>query len=80
MTLRNKNESFLIITADLVNMKNIMDRKSDDLSPIFMAYMMIEIAKKTVESNDVQKLLSDPKEHFDAVIVVEWMFSDVTAG
>ena len=60
-------------------MKGIMEHKAQEMNSIFMTYMMVELTKKTVLNEDVQKLLNDPKEHFDAVIV-EWMFGDSPAG
>lgn len=56
-----------------------MDKKADDMSSTLMTFMMTEIAKNTVLNEGVQKILNDPNEQFDAVIV-EWMYSDVTAG
>lgn len=39
---------------------------------------MLNLAAKTLENKEIQKLLSDAKEYFD-VVIVEWMFSDVFA-
>ena len=56
-----------------------MEHKSQEINSAFMTYMMVELTKKTALNEDVQKLLNDPKEHFD-VAIVEWMFSDALAG
>lgn len=40
--------------------------------------LMLNLAAKTLENKEIQKLLSDAKEYFD-VVIVEWMFSDVFA-
>ncbi|CAB3238620.1 unnamed protein product [Arctia plantaginis] len=41
--------------------------------------LMLHMVSKTLENKEVQKLLSDPKEHFD-VVIVEWMFSEIFAS
>ncbi|KAJ8711852.1 hypothetical protein PYW08_008806 [Mythimna loreyi] len=73
------SSNFDLLPPDLINLKAIMDKTSDEMTAIFMIFAMLEIVKNTVTNKDVQKLLNDPKEQFDAVIV-EWLFSDIGAG
>nr|ANI22000.1 UDP-glycosyltransferase 40D3 [Spodoptera exigua] len=70
--------TFDIMPIDMT-IKNIMDRTINIENVGSLVYMMTEMLKKTVETESVQKLLSDPKEEFD-LVVAEWMFSDVPAG
>ncbi|KAJ8709290.1 hypothetical protein PYW07_009116 [Mythimna separata] len=66
--------------AIVMDIKGIMDRKSDESEDtIGLSLMMLDIVKKTIIHENVQKLLNDPKEQFD-VVIVEWMFGDIGAG
>lgn len=56
-----------------------MNNKDQDFGPVFLTFIMVELAKRTVQAEGVQKLLNDPKEQFDLVIV-EWLYCDVPAG
>lgn len=40
---------------------------------------IFNLTKGTIENDNVQKLLRDPKEQFD-FIIIEYMFSDLYAG
>ncbi|KAJ8711851.1 hypothetical protein PYW08_008805 [Mythimna loreyi] len=73
------SSNFKLLPPNLVNLKGIMDKTSVEMTAIFMLSAMLEMAKNTVTNTDVQNLLNDPKEQFDAVIV-EWLFSDIGAG
>ncbi|KAJ8711850.1 hypothetical protein PYW08_008804 [Mythimna loreyi] len=73
------SSNFELWPPGLINLKAIMDKKSERMSSVFSIFMMLEIAKKTVTNVEVQKLLNDPKEQFD-VVIVEWMFGEVGAG
>ena len=63
----------------MMSIKGIMDNEDLDMNIGFLVYMMTEITKKTTENEAVQKILNDPKEHFD-VVICEWMFSDLPSG
>ena len=57
-----------------------MDNKGlDNMDIASLTFTMVEVAKNTVQNEEVQKLLNNPKEHFD-VVIVEWLLGDVTAG
>ena len=60
-------------------MKDIMDKTGDVVSPSIIIYFVAEVAKKTIGNNDVKKLLNDPNEQFD-VVIVEWIFNEMFAG
>lgn len=45
----------------------------------FVKMMMTNLVSKTMEHENVQKLLNDTSAHFD-VVIVEWMFSSLSAG
>ncbi|KAJ8709291.1 hypothetical protein PYW07_009117 [Mythimna separata] len=73
------SDNFNVLNQDTLTLKTFINEGGFDLNPAFMIFMMVEVVKSTVENEGVQKLLNDPKEQFDAV-VIEWMFSDVIAG
>uniref|UniRef100_A0A2A4J263 UDP-glycosyltransferase n=1 Tax=Heliothis virescens TaxID=7102 RepID=A0A2A4J263_HELVI len=67
------------LPADAINIKKIMEKNGTMNDHSIVRTMMVQLAAKTVEHQNVKKLLEDPRENFD-VVIVEWMFSDVTAG
>ncbi|KAJ8711849.1 hypothetical protein PYW08_008803 [Mythimna loreyi] len=73
------SSNFDVMNQDTLTLKNFMAEGGFDVNPAFMIFLMVDLVKHTVENKEVQKLLIDPKEQFDAV-VIEWMFSDVIAG
>ncbi|KAJ8709292.1 hypothetical protein PYW07_009118 [Mythimna separata] len=73
------SSNFDLLPPNIINLKGIMDKSSEDMTAIFMILMMLDIAEKTIANANVQKLLNDPTEQFDAVIV-EWFFSELGAG
>ncbi|KAJ8711847.1 hypothetical protein PYW08_008801 [Mythimna loreyi] len=73
------SSNFDLMPKDILSIKSIMDKTSDDLSIGLMIFMMTEITKHTISNAGVQKILNDPKENFD-VVIAEWMFSDLPAG
>lgn len=54
-----------------------MDNKATN-DPVEVKRFMTAVGIKTFENKDVQKLLSDPNEHFD-VVIVEFMDHDLLA-
>ncbi|KAJ8709288.1 hypothetical protein PYW07_009114 [Mythimna separata] len=73
------SSNIALVPEDMLSLKGIMEEGSFEISPNFMTFFMIELVKNTVENEGVQKLLNDPKEQFDAV-VVEWLYGDIFAG
>ncbi|XP_068619918.1 UDP-glucosyltransferase 2-like [Battus philenor] len=61
---------------DRVNVKRIMDKEFDVLSLSFVITTLREVSVLTLEHDNVQKLISDPKQQFDLVIA-EWMFNEL---
>ncbi|XP_045779381.1 UDP-glucosyltransferase 2-like [Maniola jurtina] len=61
------------------NITAIMDGKNKISSIAFLASLMMNISKDTIENPNVQKLITDRTQTFDAVIS-EWMFNEVYAG
>ena len=56
-----------------------MEQKNQEIDSGFMINLMVELTKKTVTNENIHKMLTDPKEHFD-VAIVEWLFCDALAG
>ncbi|KAJ8711848.1 hypothetical protein PYW08_008802 [Mythimna loreyi] len=68
-----------LLPQNMINLKSVMEEGTHDFSSGAIVFFMAEVVRHTAENEEVQKLLNDPKEEFDAVIV-EWLFSDITAG
>ncbi|XP_049885624.1 UDP-glucosyltransferase 2-like [Pectinophora gossypiella] len=66
-------------TEQVLNIEKILYKKIDlhDLSGIM--YLAIMLANNTGLDGNVQRLLHDPKEKFD-VVIVEWFLSEVLCG
>ncbi|XP_022836581.1 UDP-glucuronosyltransferase 2B15-like [Spodoptera litura] len=73
------SKNFDIMPMDIMSIKSIMDSPMFLHSIGFMLYMMIDLNRHTIQLEEVNKLLTDPKEEFDLVIA-EWMFTDIPAG
>ncbi|CAH1636136.1 unnamed protein product [Spodoptera littoralis] len=73
------SKNFDIMPMDIMSIKSIMDSPMFLHSIGFMLYMMIDLMRHTIQLEEVNKLLTDPKEEFD-VVIAEWMFSDIPAG
>ncbi|XP_075984941.1 uncharacterized protein LOC142982365 [Anticarsia gemmatalis] len=67
------------IPKDLMNLETLMNQKFDMMGHGILMFMMIDMMAKTIKNPNVQKILNNENEHFDAVIT-EWMFSDLPAG
>ncbi|XP_075985046.1 UDP-glucosyltransferase 2-like [Anticarsia gemmatalis] len=64
---------------NLLNLDDIINKQMTFDSPLIVMYIMLDMMRMTIENPNVQNLLNDPKEQFDAVIG-EWMFSEAVAG
>ncbi|XP_075984943.1 UDP-glucosyltransferase 2-like [Anticarsia gemmatalis] len=67
------------IPANALNIRSIMDRSVRVNDHYTVKHRMTGVSIKTMENKDVQKLLSDPKEHFD-VVIVEFLDNDLLAS
>nr|WRX06272.1 UGT40R1 [Helicoverpa armigera] len=68
-----------LMPKGIMNIQKIMDKDVAANDHITVKMMMLQLAVKTIEHQNVKKLLEDPSEHFDLVIV-DWMLADVPAG
>lgn len=70
------------LSADTFNLEYLLDNP-DQENPTKAVSLMFQLMKSvlvmTIENHDVQKLLNDPTEEFD-VVIVEWMFLDLLSG
>ncbi|KAL0818830.1 hypothetical protein ABMA28_008150 [Loxostege sticticalis] len=66
-------------TESFVNIENIMNNALT-LNDAFRHFaMVLTMVNHTITHEEVQRLMMDPNEQFDAVIA-EWMFSDLVCG
>ncbi|PZC77372.1 hypothetical protein B5X24_HaOG200266 [Helicoverpa armigera] len=63
---------------DAFKLKNMIGKKNFEES-VFFFYFVFTMHKNFLTDPNVIKLLSDPKEKFDAV-VLEWFFTEITVG
>ncbi|XP_049866947.1 UDP-glucosyltransferase 2-like isoform X2 [Pectinophora gossypiella] len=65
--------------AHLSNLKSVIDKEisPNNIKEFFL--FLTNLSKITFENVNVQKLINDPNQKFDLVIV-EWMFSEIYAG
>lgn len=54
-------------------------RNNEVLSSTGALDVCFKVGKSTLENYNVQQLINDPKETFDAVIV-EWLFTEIYSG
>ncbi|XP_047511786.1 UDP-glucosyltransferase 2-like [Pieris napi] len=73
------SENLNLFPDDVSNIQAIMDKKKDIHNLTEIVTIMAEVNSKTIEHPTVHKLLHDPKEEFD-VIIVEWLFYELLAG
>ncbi|KAJ8711853.1 hypothetical protein PYW08_008807 [Mythimna loreyi] len=74
------SSNFAILPVDSINIQKIMNKEVATTNHHdFVRRIMLKMMTSTVENADVQKLLNDPNEHFD-VVIVEYMFSELIAG
>ncbi|XP_014360114.2 UDP-glucosyltransferase 2-like [Papilio machaon] len=72
----NKN---CFAAEEVLDIQKLMRKEVDmkDIPTVFT--MMFNIANATIQHENVQKLITDPTENFDAVIA-EWMYSELYSG
>ncbi|XP_075984662.1 UDP-glucosyltransferase 2-like [Anticarsia gemmatalis] len=73
------SDNFKAMPEEMMNINAIMEKKVDFGDHMALFHVMTNIGRATVENPNVQKLMNDPKQEFDLVIV-EWLFSEVTIG
>lgn len=56
-----------------------MNKEQDVADPREFFKFILDTQRSTVLNENVQKMLNDPKQTFDAVIA-EWMFSELYSG
>ncbi|XP_072933227.1 UDP-glucosyltransferase 2-like [Epargyreus clarus] len=66
------------ISASVFSLEALIT-KDVDLDANLIYDIMYNITRIALEDKEVQKLLHDPREHFDLVIA-EWMFNDMYSG
>nr|AUC64281.1 UDP-glucuronosyltransferase [Plutella xylostella] len=75
----NVSDNIKYFPVDLVNIKKLIDDKGEQPSLSVFFGIIEQQARNTVSNENVQRLMRDPKQNFDAVIV-EWFFSEVFTG
>ncbi|CAH0678019.1 unnamed protein product [Spodoptera exigua] len=73
------SSNFNALPSDKINIKILMEAPTPSGHRKFVKMLMINLVKKTLEHENIQRLLNDTNEHFD-VVIVEHMFSDLSAG
>ncbi|XP_034836076.2 UDP-glucosyltransferase 2-like [Maniola hyperantus] len=66
-------------TDETFNITTVIDNTNKINSIVYMISMMMDISKATIQNPNVQKLIADRTQKFDAVIS-EWMLNEVYAG
>nr|XP_034836075.1 UDP-glucuronosyltransferase 2B2-like [Maniola hyperantus] len=66
-------------TDGALNLKNVLDNTGSGSSFFAFVPMIMNMSRNTLEHPNVQKLMRDKNQQFDAV-VAEWMFSEMNAG
>nr|XP_034836236.1 UDP-glucuronosyltransferase 2B2-like [Maniola hyperantus] len=80
VTIVDVTENFKHLPTDeTFNITTVMDNTNKITSIVYVLSMMMDISKATIENPNVQKLIADRTQKFDAVIS-EWMFNDVYTG
>ncbi|XP_068619571.1 UDP-glucosyltransferase 2-like [Battus philenor] len=69
----------LMPTDHLFDTTNVLNKILDFTDPRVMVYLTVDFANGTINHPAVQRLIQDPAEHFDAVIV-EWLYSELYSG
>ncbi|CAK1545458.1 unnamed protein product [Leptosia nina] len=64
---------------DISNINAIMNKEKDMQNITFFVTSMSKLSEKTIENPEVHKMLNDPNEHFD-IVIIEWMFYELLAG
>ncbi|KAJ8709294.1 hypothetical protein PYW07_009120 [Mythimna separata] len=74
------SSNIALMPLDSINIQKLMDKVAPSTNHHdYVRRLMLQMAAKTVENKDVQRLINDPNEHFD-VVIVEYMFSELIAG
>ncbi|CAH1636140.1 unnamed protein product [Spodoptera littoralis] len=74
------SSNFELLPLDLMKIERFLGHNSMPALPrFFVKMMMMNLVSKTMEHENVQKLLNDTNAHFD-VVIVEWMFTSLSAG
>ncbi|KAL0868321.1 hypothetical protein ABMA27_007846 [Loxostege sticticalis] len=67
------------VMMNKANITAIMNKEQDVADPREFFKFILDTQRSTVLNENVQKMLNDPKQTFDAVIA-EWMFSELYSG
>ncbi|KPJ13898.1 hypothetical protein RR48_08712 [Papilio machaon] len=78
-TVINVASNIKTFPDDLLNIKAIMDHKSDMRDDNLFFPVMDNLTLVTMQMKEVQELLNDETQSFD-VVIAEWMYNEVYAG
>lgn len=67
------------LTGKLINMEQILEKQLDPNDMSGFLDLLVNIDNKTFTNENVQKLIMDPSQKFD-VVIVEWLFAELAAG
>ncbi|KPJ13217.1 hypothetical protein RR48_01044 [Papilio machaon] len=79
VTVINVASNIKTFPDDLLNIKAIMDHKSDMRDDNLFFPVMDNLTLVTMQMKEVQELLNDETQSFD-VVIAEWMYNEVYAG
>ncbi|KAJ0172131.1 hypothetical protein K1T71_012104 [Dendrolimus kikuchii] len=65
--------------SNFFDLKTIMESKIGMNNPAIAVIFLTQIHRTTMENENVQKFIKDPKQQFD-VILAEWMYSELYSG
>ncbi|XP_068619917.1 UDP-glucosyltransferase 2-like [Battus philenor] len=79
--IKNLTEIFVGDTLDktsdhMGNVTKIMNKEIDVFNMNLVTSVMRRYSVMTLQHSDIQKLISDPTQHFD-VVIAEWMFNEL---
>ncbi|XP_022815545.1 UDP-glucuronosyltransferase 1-1-like isoform X2 [Spodoptera litura] len=73
------SSNFDVLPTYQINLKHLMEAPTPSGHRKFVKLMLINLVVKTLEHENVQRLLNDTNEHFD-VVIVEHMMADLSAS
>ncbi|RVE44214.1 hypothetical protein evm_011113 [Chilo suppressalis] len=71
--------NFELSLLDIINVEKLMKKEVDLKNLFHFKELMLTFANATIKNPNVRKIMDDPKEKFDAVIV-EWLYTEVYSG
>ncbi|XP_026332122.1 UDP-glucuronosyltransferase 2B15-like [Hyposmocoma kahamanoa] len=79
LTVVDVSRNLELFHENLINIKAIFEKKVDMDSMDNLFHLMTNVGNRTFTNDNVQKIVMDSSQKFDAVIV-EWLFWEVASG